>query len=314
MTAHKIKLKSVLIVLLALAVLAGVWSVLRSCAALPCTAASKLSAPAYSESDKVLNAVALSYLVYGCETCDGLSGTVSELLDTCAMGILNENFGLKRADETDPASAAFDTSEFIRSHVGEFRFLADLKDDSSGFYGAAFCDDAGKCVWIAYAGAVTFCDALACGEFVLTPGLSRQEKMAVRLYETVLGSDEVQNQSYAVMLTGHSLGGALATMVACAGGLDAVTVNGADGIAVDKFRGMTGNQDHITRVSNYVTSPANGTVSFMDLVQRMMFLGEDTAVERHVYQQNGYTEDSHCAFSFVVLNDGAFEIPLSADR
>lgn len=40
------------------------------------------------------------------------------------------------------------TSEFIKKHVGDYRFLTDLQDKVSGFYGAAFCDDEHKCIWM----------------------------------------------------------------------------------------------------------------------------------------------------------------------
>ena len=58
--------------------------------------------------------------MYGCEACDELFGTVSELLDHHEMGILDENFGIKRTDHADPSSALFDTSDFIRRNVGDY--------------------------------------------------------------------------------------------------------------------------------------------------------------------------------------------------
>lgn len=156
-----------------------------------CQTADELPKPSYSERSSVINAISLSYLVYGCEGCGNLSGTVSDLLEENEMGILTENFGIKRADHADPASAVFDTSEFIRNYVGEYRFLTEIKDAESGFYGAAFCDNKNKCVWIAYSGSVTINDALACAGLVLNPGLSAQEKLAFKLFEAVFESDEV---------------------------------------------------------------------------------------------------------------------------
>ena len=75
--------------------------------------------------------------MYGCEACDELFGTVSELLDHHEMGILDENFGIKRTDHADPSSALFDTSDFIRRNVGDYWFLSDHKDEKCSFYGAA---------------------------------------------------------------------------------------------------------------------------------------------------------------------------------
>ncbi|MGM9657614.1 MAG: hypothetical protein ACI3W9_01300 [Eubacteriales bacterium] len=268
---HKKRLRNVLIVIIILFVIGCVWKVIRKTGSIHCSSVQNSQTAAYSENDAVLNAIALSYLVYGCETCDELSGTVSELLEAHEMGIIKENFGIKRTDSGDSSSAMFDTSDYISRFVGDYRFLCDQKDDKSGFFGAAFCDDNAGCVWIAYAGSVSFRDAVACAEFVLSPRLSWQETQAFELFEEVLRSEEVQNQSYRVMLTGHSLGGSLATMVACASGCSAVAVNGAVGIAVDKYRDMEGDTSQTNLISNYMTSPKNGRFSLMDLVQRLMF-------------------------------------------
>ena len=295
--------RNLLVAVLILIAAGLVWKGLRRVADISCRTVPEHPAPAYTENDRVVRSIALSYLVYGCESCGELSGTVGELLDRHEMGILAENFGIKRTDPEDPASALFDTSDFIRRSVGNDRFLLDRRDESSGFYGAAFCDDEAKCVWIAYAGSVSFRDALACAEFVLAPGLSPQEEQAFALYESVLDSEEVQNLSYSVMLAGHSLGGSLATMVSCASGCPAVTINGADGLAIDKFCDMKGEPPAADRISNYMTSPENGKVSYMDLVQRLMFLGNYKAVDYHVYTENEYTADAHCAFSFIEFED-----------
>ena len=123
-----------------------IWKGVRMSYSISCQTADELPKPSYSERSSVINAISLSYLVYGCEGCGNLSGTVSDLLEENEMGILTENFGIKRADQADPASAVFDTSEFIRNYVGEYRFLTEIKDAESGFYGAAFCDNKNKCV------------------------------------------------------------------------------------------------------------------------------------------------------------------------
>lgn len=296
-------LRNLISILLILILIGCIWKGIRVTGSISCRIMPDSQTVMYSEEERVRNAIALSYFVYGCEACHELTGTVSELLDHHEMGILQENFGVKRTDPADPSSALIDTSAFIRKNVGEYRFLSDTKDEKCSFYGAAFCDDDAKCVWIAYTGSVSFRDALACAEFVLNPRLSCQERHAFELYESVLSSEEVQKQSYQVMLTGHSLGGSLATLVACAGRCDAVTINGADGIAIDKYRGMEGNRYQGERISNYMTSPVNGRFSMMDLVQRLMFLGDYKAVDYHVYPENGYTTDTHCAFSFIEFDE-----------
>lgn len=308
-TVHKKWLRIVLIIIMILFSIGCVWKGIRKTGSINCRIIPHSKTITYSENDRVLNAIALSYLVYGCEACDDLSGTVSELLDHHEMGILNENFGIKRTDQADPSSALFDTSDFIRRNVGAYRFLSDYKDKKCSFYGAAFCDDDAKCVWIAYTGSVSFRDAIACAEFVFTPRLSCQEKHAFELYESVLSSEEVQDQSYQVMLTGHSLGGSFATMVACASECNAVTINGADGIAIDKYRGIEGNSYQENCISNHMTSPINGRFSMLDLVQRLMFFGDYQAVDYHVYPENGYTTDTHCAFSFIEFEDAELKSP-----
>ena len=303
------RLRRTLWVLCALLLFVGGWLGWRWCSWVSCSRAPEAAAAAYTETDRVLNAIALCNLAYGCEGCQQLSGTVSELLDKNEMGILTENFGILRTDPAEPASALFDAEAFVRRTAGGFRFLMEREDVKSGFYGVAFCDDRAKCVWVAFSGSVTLRDALACAELLLSPGLSRQEKQAIQLYEAVLESEEVRAQGYTVLLTGHSLGGSLATMVACSSGCDAVTINGADGIAAGKYRGMHTRSPRANSIMNYLTSPKSGRFSLMDLVQRLMFLGGSPALDERVYPENGCTTDTHSVFSFLVFEDADFSSP-----
>ena len=258
--------------------------------------------------------------MYGCEACDvptdpdgTLSGSVSELLDTCRMGIISENFGIRRTELQDPSSALLDSAAFIRTHTGPFRFLTSLKSGKSGFYGAAFCDDEQKCVWISYSGAVSLQDCLACAALVLVPGLSAQEASAFALFETVMGSREVQEDGYTVLLTGHSLGGALAAAVSRASGCAAVTINGADGLAIDKLNAILGAAPEEYRITNYMTSPKNGRFSLMDVVQRLMFLGSYRAADYRIYAENGLTYDTHSVFSFIDPAEGGPSLPVPVE-
>ena len=305
-----------------LLILAGIvaWRALRSACTVSCPSGGGLPDPPYTETERVMKAVSLSYLVYGCEACDvptdpdgTLSGTVSELLDTCRMGIISENFGIRRTELQDPSSALLDSAAFIRTHTGPFRFLTSLKSGKSGFYGAAFCDDEQKCVWISYSGAVTLQDCLACAALVLVPGLSAQEASAFALFETVMDSREVQEDGYAVLLTGHSLGGALAAAVSRASGCAAVTINGADGLAIDKLNAILGAEPEEYRITNYMTSPKNGRFSLMDVVQRLMFLGSYRAADYRIYAENGLTYDTHSVFSFIDPAEGGPSLPVPVE-
>ncbi len=277
---------------------AVVWIAIRCSAAVKCTVFDGGSAGAYSEPEKVFAAVSLGYLVYGCEGCDGLAGTVGDILDTQKMGIIIENADISRTDKTDPATAMIDSSAFIRQTVGGYRFLTDLKDKQNGFYGAAFADDENKVVWLSYAGSVSFADAVQSALLVAGAGLSGQEKRAFELYEAVLKTDEIRN-GYGLILTGHSLGGALAAMVSYVSGAEAVTISGADGLALAKIKSMEPDMPQPYRITNHLTSPDGFGLSLKDCVQRMMFWGDYDGIASHTYEANGMAENSHCVFGFV---------------
>lgn len=291
-------------VLLTIAVAAAVWLILRRTAPLPECPGNASDGSFSPDEQDVLTAVCLSYLTYGCETASGsFTGTVSDLIDAEEMGILSENFGVVRRNENDPATALFDTSDLIRGTVGHLRCLCAEKDEKSSFFGAAFCDDERKCVWIAYAGSVSFRDALTCAGLVLAPRLTAQEKAAFDLYADAAARDEVARDGYRVILTGHSLGGALAAMVSAASGCPAVTVNGADGLGADKILSLMRGAGDCTGVHNFLTRPEKG-LSFMEFVERLMFLGKGEGVDSRVMPAGGLTTDTHSAFSFIRFRDG----------
>ena len=102
-----------------------------------------------------------------------------------------------------------------------------------------------------------------------------------------------------MILTGHSLGGSYATEVSLVSGCNAVLINGAAGIVVDKMNEILDDKLLREQISNHMTSPDNEHLSWMDLVQRMMFLGSYKTVNYHVYEENGLTEDTHSIFSFI---------------
>ena len=253
--------------------------------------------------------MSLSYLVYGCEGCSGLAGTVGEILDTQKMGIIIENADISRTVKDDPTTAMIDSASFIRQSVGSYRFLTDLKDENNSFYGAAFADDKNKTVWLSYSGSVSFSDAVQSSLLVVGAGLSGQEKRAFELYETVLKTDEIQN-GYHLTLTGHSLGGALASMVSYMSGAEAITISGADGLALSKIRSIEPDMPGSYRITNYLTSPEGFGFSVKDCIQRMMFWGDYDGITCHTYEDNGMADNSHSVFGFVRFEDGDREKPI----
>lgn len=290
---------SIVLVVLILMFLFCVWKEMRISYVIPYEFDKRFDTPVYSEQEQVMKAIAVSYFVYGCETCSELEGKVSDLLEQHSMGIIIENFGIKRNIKNEPSSALIDTATFIKEQIGDFRFLTSVQNVKSGFYGAAFCDDNNQCIWIAYSGSVTLEDAMSCIALVMNPGFSAQERLAFELYEKVMETQEVGELSYTVMLTGHSLGGALAAMVSSVSDCEAVTINGAIGIAMDKMGDMIKEERREYRITNYMTSPQNGRFSMMDVVQRLMFVGQYKKVRYFVFEEGGLTEDSHSAFSFL---------------
>ena len=282
----------------AILVLSFAWIAIRHSATVKCTVFDGGTAESYSEPEKVYAAMSLSYLVYGCEGCDALEGTVKDILDTQKMGIIIENADISRTDKNDPTTAMIDSASFIRQAVGNYRFLTDLKDEKSSFYGAAFADDENKVIWLTFSGSVSFTDAVQSSLLVAGAGLSGQEKRAFWLYETVLKCEEIQN-GYGLILTGHSLGGALASMVAYMSGAEAITISGADGLALAKIRSIERDMPESYRITNYFTSPDGFGLSLKDCVQRMMFWGDYDGIASHIYEANGMVDNSHCVFGFV---------------
>jgi len=120
-----------------------------------------------------------------------------------------------------------------------------------------------------YSGSVSFTDAVQSVLLAVGTGVSGQGMRAFELYENVLKTDEIQN-GYDMLLTGHSLGGALAAMVSRMSGAQAVTISGADGLALQKINDIVGEKPSSYRITNYMTSTENSGFSVKDLIQRMM--------------------------------------------
>jgi len=303
------KKNKTLIIISVVAILCVLWGTFRTVSTVPGDLYVLDYDIPYSEDDRVMRAISLSYLVYGCENAADLSGDVSSIIDKNTMGIISENFGLIREDESNPDTTKIDTAEFIKTYVGSYRFLTDIRDPESSFCGVAFCDDEEKIVWISYAGSVDFADGLASAGIVFDPLFTRQEKSAFALFRKALSSEEVSQKGYNIILTGHSLGGALATEVSLVSNCPAITINGADGVSYDKICSMDLKNYKDNKISNYMTSTKNGTTSFMDFLQSLMFVGSYKSVDYHIYHQNDIAGDPHCAFSFIEIKNGEYCLP-----
>ncbi len=288
----------------------GAWRTLRANALIPFLPETPKGAEGYTEEEKVLAALSLSYFCYGCERAEGLSGTVGEILQAQDFAIIEENYGLVRGNADDPSTTAFDVKEFILGQIADYRFLCELKDEKSGFYGAAFCDDARETVWAVFAGAVDANDIPACLGAALRPGLTEQERLAFALLQEICVREELTGGGYQLILSGHSLGGELAALLSGVSGSPAVSVNGAVGLALCKLNGIRGEKLYAPQISNYLTEPLKGRPSFRNFVQRLMKLGPDEQADCHYFACNSFSEDAHGVLSFVQFEDLSLSRPI----
>lgn len=293
-------LKALIIIAVLIAAIAlGRFAILKSTRVTAAPAPEDTSS--YTEEERIVTAMALNFLTYGLERAETEAVTVAEILDTETMGIIAENADVVRTDPEDPASAVIDTAGFIRAAAGDFRLL-DTLHSPFAFFGAVFADDARRTVWIAYAGATTSTDNIACLRLALGAGLSQQEKNAFELYERALNTPEAA-LGYSVILTGHSLGGAFASMISYTSGARAITISGACRLGIDKIRRIAEPASPLPVIDNYLTDPAGAKLSFRNLIQRAMFLGRSDLPTYHALAPGGNTTDTHSIFGFI-LTDG----------
>lgn len=283
----------------------------RKGAGVPQGLGSVSSDPAYSEEEEVMKAIALSFLVYGTEFGAPEGSTVDEIISKNELKVIAENAGIIRLDKDDPATALIDTAAFVRQYAGNFRMLTQLSDEKSGFYGAAFCDDEEKCVWIAFSGCVTARDAASVIDITFRPGLSLQEKLACQLFMAAADSEEVSDKDYSVMLTGHSLGGGLAAEVSLITGCKAVSINGPCGVAIDKMAKIRGCEKAGNRITSFLTDPKGTELSWLSVIQRLIFVGSWDKADVRMYKRNDLTLDPHSVFSFIKKDGNDFVLPLS---
>lgn len=300
----------VAIILALVLILAVIWIILRRSATIQCTEFKNTANKSYSESEKVFAAMSYSYFVHGCEECSDLSGTVGDILDTKKPKYVEGNADIIRRVDDDPKTSTIDTEDFIKREAGSHRFLIDLRDERSGFYGAAFSDDENKVVWISYSGVISVSDFVQFLLLMVGPGFSRQEEKAFELYENVLKTPEIQN-GYDLILTGYSLGGSLATMVSYMSGAEAITISGGDGIAMSKIKSIvpTMRKDNY-RITDYATSPKDFPFSLKNLAQHVMYWGDYSGITRRIYRSNGLTDNAHSIFGFVRFEDGDQKKPI----
>lgn len=121
--------------------------------------------------------------------------------------------------------------DFIVPYAGNMSVIETLADKTTGFYGVAFQDNKGNII-IAYRGTNNWTDWKSTNiPMLINSGLSAQFSKALELYDSVKESNPNAN----IELTGHSLGGALASYVAIMREVRTDNVNGATGLIFDNL-------------------------------------------------------------------------------
>lgn len=141
----------------------------------------------------------------------------------------NEFFYTVSADYQD---GTINRNNYYSNELGGYKILDTYRNNDSGFYAAAF-EDCNDGIVIAFRGSETndFWNdwVVTDGGFFVDSGMSEQFIDALIFYYEIKNT----NPSKEIRLTGHSLGGALATFVSIITNEEALTFNGAGGLILE---------------------------------------------------------------------------------
>jgi len=190
---------------------------------------------------------------------------------------------------------------------------------NTGFSATAFLNEEEKCIMIAYCGTEDLIDINVDIAFAATDFLQRQHRQALEFYGKIANE---YGKMYSIKLTGHSLGGTLATYVCALTNAETITVNGANGVALNNIMSTVyGNIDNyiksypeaniFTKIpcewncTNYLTEVVNGNF-FTDFMGWLndQFHGLQTDLLKgyigtYAKQQ---AKDAHNVFAFMEYN------------
>lgn len=220
------------------------------------------------------------------------------------------------------------TYGFYKNIIGEFKYLYSEYDVETGFCGAAFLNN--NQVWIVYCGTdpvnlrevvndICMADALEIASVTKTPG---QCTKALEFYKKI----KEKYGTKSIRITGHSLGGALATYVSANTHEEAITINGANCLVVSNI--LFGARNNILdcirnkksfgdcliplntmpydwNVTNYMTDASDNNIvqKFMLGKVSIVSIGLMDGINAYVYPFNEMAKDSHNIFSFLKIEE-----------
>ena len=199
------------------------------------------------EYDQVYKAFAFSKIAYLTSSNFGTSVVNEENYRTVEsyLSILSQaNVDVSASD------GEFNTEKYLLDTVGDC-LIVDYMEADNGFSATAFLDLENDRITIAYCGTEMHKDnakdVLDDIQFAATDGLPGQFNTALLFYENVYGKF---GKEHTIYLTGHSLGGALATYVCALTNTEAITVNGANGIALNNILKYSFNEEMLMKYPN----------------------------------------------------------------
>ncbi len=267
--------------------------------------------------------------------------TVGEIIQGWTNGIKIKKLAFNDDGKVDTIAGAdipINTYGFYEKYIKNYKYISSQYDSNSGFCGAAFEGTDDK-IWIVYCGTdpanaremyndIVKADALELGSITGTPDQCVQ---ALEFYKKIKKIYEKE-----IIITGHSLGGALATYVSALTDERSITINGANCLVVSNLIFGTRNKisDYLCNnkifdfslipitkkpyewnVVNYMTNPTDN-----NFVQKLMCgellgirIGLLDGIDAKIYAYNNKAKDTHNIFSFlsITMEDGKiyYEMP-----